>query len=53
MTQWVESAEYIDCISEEGQDSPNKCPVYDTKQSGGEASVMQELGRMQSTPLIP
>ena len=30
----------------------NKCLGYDTKQSDGEASVMLELWRMQSTPLL-
>ena len=35
--------EYIDGISAERYDSPNECPGYDTKQSDGEASVMQEL----------
>ena len=32
---------------------PNKCPVYDTKQSDGEASEMLDLWRMQSSPLLP
>ena len=40
-------------LSVEGQDSPNECPVYDTKQSDGEAPVMQELWGMRSTPLLP
>ena len=34
--------EYTDWISVEGQDSPNECPAYDTKQSDDEASVMLE-----------
>ena len=32
---------------------PNKCPEYDTKQSDGEAPVILELWRMQSTPSLP
>ena len=30
-------------FSAEGQDSPNECPSYDTKQSDGEVPVMLEL----------
>ena len=30
------------------KDFPNECPVYDTEQSDGEASVMLELWRMPS-----
>ena len=44
--------EYTDCISTEEQDSPNKCLVFDTKQSDGEVPVMLELWRMWSTPLL-
>ena len=33
--------------------SPNECPVYDTKQSDGEASVIQELWWMWNTPSSP
>ena len=29
------AAEYSNCISAEGYDSPNKCPGYDAKQSDG------------------
>ena len=36
-------AEYTDCISAEGKNSPDKCPGYDMKQSECEASVMLEL----------
>ena len=36
-----------------GNDSLNKCPVYDTKQSDCEASVMLGLWGMQSTPSLP
>ena len=31
----------------------NECPRYDTTESDGEASVMQELWEMRSTPLLP
>ena len=31
----------------------NECPVYDTKQSDGEVTVMLELWGMPSTPLRP
>ena len=37
---WSEAVDYTDCISAEGLDSPNECPVYDTKQSDDEAPVM-------------
>ena len=30
-----------------------ECPVYDTKQSDGEAPLMLKLWRMWSTPLLP
>ena len=33
--------------------SPNEYPGFDTKQSDGEAPVMLELWRMQSTSLLP
>ena len=36
-----------------GKTPPNKCPGYDTKHFDGEASVILELWRMQSTPLLP
>ena len=36
-----------------GKTHPNECPVYDTKQSDGEASVMLELWQMWSTFLLP
>ena len=51
--QLTGAAEYTDCISVEESDSSNECPVYDTKQSDAEASVMLELWGMQSTPLLP
>ena len=40
------------CIPAERPDSLNKCPGYDTKQSDGEAPVMLEFWRMQSTPSL-
>ena len=36
-----------------GKTPPNKCPRYDTKQSDGEALVMQELWRIGSTLSMP
>ena len=36
-------------LSREVRLPPNKCPVYDTKQSDGEVPVMQELWGMRST----
>ena len=53
MTQVAGAVEYTDCISAEGQDSPNECPGYDTKQSDGEALVMLDLWRTQSVPSFP
>ena len=37
------AVEYTDCISGERARFHNECPVYDTKQSDGEASIMLEL----------
>ena len=42
-----------DDISAVGQDSSNKCPEYDTRQSDGEASVRLEHRRMLRTPSLP
>ena len=53
MAQSTGAAEYSDCISAEGSDSPNKCPRYNTRQSDGEAPVMLELWGIWSTPLLP
>ena len=53
MAQSTGAVEYTDCISTEGEDSPNECPRYYTKQSDGEAPVMLELWEMRSTPLLP
>ena len=52
MAQLAGAAEYTDCISAEGKNSPNECPGYVTKQSDGVASVMLELWRLQSTPFL-
>ena len=38
--QWAGTAEYTDCVSAKGENSPNECPGYDTKQSDSDASVM-------------
>ena len=44
ITQLPEAVEYTDCFSTEGlEPTPNKCPVYDTKQSDGEVPVMLEF----------
>ena len=37
------AAEYTNCFSEEGLDSPKEYSGYDTKQYDGEASVLLEL----------
>ena len=47
------AVEYTNCISAERWDFPNECPVYDTKQSDGEASVMLKLWGMLSTLSLP
>ena len=49
MVQSAVAVEYIDCIS---ADSPNECLGFDAKQFDGEAPVMLELLRMQSTHLL-
>ena len=43
MAQSAWAVEYTDCFSAEGQDFPNVCPVYDTKQSDGFATIMLEF----------
>ena len=53
MAKSAGTVEYIDCIAAEGQDFPNECPRYDTKQSDSEVPVMLELWVMQSTPSLP
>ena len=51
-TQSAGAAEYTNCISAEGQDSPNEYPGYDIKQSDNEATVMLKLWGMWSTPSL-
>ena len=51
--QLARAVEYTDCTSAEEQDSPNKCPGYDTKQSDGEVPVMLKFWGMQSTFSLP
>ena len=54
--QWEGAVEYSDSLSAEGQDFPNECSVYDTKQSDGEAPGMLKLYGIQnniSLPLFP
>ena len=53
MAQSAWALVHTDWISAEGQDSPNKCPGYDTKQSDGDAPLMLELWGMLSTPSFP
>ena len=54
LTQSTGAAEYTDLhLCSGGKDFPNECPVYDTKQSDGEAPVMLELWGMRSTPSFP
>ena len=53
MIQTAVAAEYTDCISAEGLNSPKESPGYDTKQSDGEATVMLELWGMLCTSLFP
>ena len=53
IAQSAGAVEYTDCISAGGQDPPNECLGYDTKQSDGEVPAVLELWGMQSTPLLP
>ena len=53
MAQSAATAEYTDWTSAEGWNSPNKCPVYDTKKSDVEAAVMLELWRRWGIPSLP
>ena len=46
MPQSASAVEYTDCISAEVYDSLNDCSRYDTKQSNGDALMMQELWGM-------
>ena len=45
------AVEYTDCTV--GKPLPYKCPVYDTKQSNGDAPVMLEFWGVRSTLLLP
>ena len=48
------AVEYTDCITSEGLDfPPDMCPLYDTKQSDGETSVMMYLWGIHSTSTLP
>ena len=51
MAQSPDTAEYTDCISADGKDSPNECSTYNSRQSDGEAPVMLELWGMRRNPL--
>ena len=53
MAQSAGSVEYTDYISAEGEDYPNECPGYQTKQSDDEFPLMLKLWEMQSTPSSP
>ena len=44
------AVEYIDCISAEVSNFPNKCPEFSTKQSDGEALVMMEFWECGVSP---
>ena len=46
------AAEYTNCISAEGEDSPKECSRYVTKQSDVEAPVMLEIWGIRSTHLL-
>ena len=46
------AAGYSDRISAEGEDIPNECSGYDTKQSNGKVLVMLKLWGMWSIPLL-
>ena len=53
MVQSAGAVKYTGWISAEGKDSPNECPVFDSKQLDGEVQVMLELWGMQSSPSLP
>ena len=53
IAQSAETAEFTDCISAEGQNSPNQGPEYDTKRSDDEVPVILELRWMRISPLLP
>ena len=49
LAQSAVAIEYTHCISAEVKTHPNKCPVYDTKQSHGKVPVMLEICGIWST----
>ena len=53
--EWAGVVEYTDYTSAEGENPPNESPGYDTKQSDGEAPVLElwEMRRTTSLPLLP
>ena len=53
VAQSAGAVEYTDCFFAEGQDPPNECLGYATKQSDGEVPAMLELWGMRSTPSLP
>ena len=48
-----EGVEYTDCISAEGENTPNDCPGYNIKQSNSETPLMLTLSGMGSTHSLP
>ena len=50
LSAWA--VKYTDCIFAEGQELPNECPDFETKQSDYKAPVMQELWKMRITSLL-
>ena len=53
VAQSAEAVEYTDCTTAEGQDPPDECPGYDTKQSDGEVPAVLELWGMRSSSSLP
>ena len=53
LAQSAGGVEYAEWFTEEGLDSFSECPEYDTNESDGMSSVMQELWGMKSTPSLP
>ena len=51
MAQSVGAAEYIDCISAEGEDCPNECPRYDYDTKTSDV-VMRDLWGNAEYPFI-
>ena len=46
---YAQSAGDVEYTDSRGVRPPKKCPVYDTKQSDGEALVMREVWGIRST----